>query len=177
MPPPLAAARAQAAPIESTRRLLFRLCLSFKALLSVLEIVAGVLGFVLSQHAIVRFVTVLTQDELTRNLDDWFAQSLRQAAEDLSIGSQRFAALYLLSHGIVKTTLIVGLLRQRLAYYPLSILAFGLFVVYQLFRFQTTHSMWLLILTAVDIVIIAMTVQEYRYLRQRSQPMAGLNAL
>jgi uncharacterized membrane protein len=156
---------APSASPQPLHRLVFHACLLFKALLSVLEIMGGMLGFVLSQHEIVQLVTELTQEKLTRDPDDWFAQYLMQSAGNLSLSSQRFAALYLLSHGIVKTVLIVGLLRQRLAYYPVSILAFGLFVAYQLFRYHTTHSVWLLILTAIDIVVIAMTVQEYRDLR------------
>jgi uncharacterized membrane protein len=167
MPAPSTLAAAPIASQQPTRRLLFHACLLFKALLSVLEILGGVLGFVLSQHEIVNLVTELTQEKLSRDPDDRIAEYLMQAAANLSLSSQRFAALYLLSHGIVKTVLIVGLLRERLAYYPVSIVAFGLFVAYQLFRYHTTHSIWLLILTVIDIAVIAMTVQEYRYLRGR----------
>lgn len=162
-----------AAQAPSTERLvgvLFRVSLLFKGLFSVLEIVGGALGYVLSQHAIVGFVMALTQEELTKDPDDRVAQYLMDAVGNLSLSSQHFAALYLFSHGVVKTFLIVGLLRQRLGYYPLSILAFALFVVYQLYRFQTTHSIWLLVFTVVDIAVIALTVQEYRYLRHRLQP-------
>jgi len=147
--------------------LLFRVSLFFKALLSVLEIIGGIIGYFTSQHAIVRFVTALTQEELTNHPDDIVAQYLRQTASNLSLSSQRFAAFYMLSHGIVKTILIAGLLRERLVYFPVSIFAFALFVVYQLFRFQMTHSMWLLVLSVVDIAIIVLTIQEYRYLRRR----------
>ena len=156
--------------VPSTERwvgLLFRVSLLFKALFSVLEIAGGIVGYLISQHTIVDFVTVVTQEQLTKDPDDRFAQYLIQAAGNLSLSSQHFAALYLLSHGVVKTILIVGLLRERLVYFPLSILAFSLFVVYQLFRYQTTHSIWLLLLTVVDIAIIALTAQEYRYLRSR----------
>jgi uncharacterized membrane protein len=175
--PRAALAAVQVKSTEQRVGMLFRVSLLFKAVFSVLEIVAGVLGYVLSQHEIVKFVTWLTQEELSRDPDDRFAQALMHAADNLSLGTQRFAALYLLGHGIVKTFLIVGLLRERLAYYPLSILAFTLFVVYQLYRYQTTHSIWLLILTAIDIAIIALTIQEYRYLRRRLQGTVQAPAL
>ena len=84
----------------------------------------------------------------------------------MSVGAQQFAAFYLLSHGVVKTWLIVGLLREKLWYYPVAIVVFVGFVVYQVFRFQVTHSSWLLVLTVVDIVVIWLTWHEYRYLRQ-----------
>jgi hypothetical protein len=67
-----------------------------------------------------------------------------------------------LSHGVVKLWLIIGLLRQKLWYYPLAAAVFGLFIVYQ---YSFTNSLWLLVLSAVDVAVIALTWHEYRYLR------------
>nr|WP_258171938.1 DUF2127 domain-containing protein [Burkholderia contaminans] len=44
-------------------------------------------------------------------------------------------------------------------------IVFGLFIGYQVYRFTFTHSVWLLLVTALDIVVIALTWHEYRYLR------------
>ena len=110
---------------------------------------------------------MITQEELTEDPRDFVAQFIVQSAQQLSVSAQHFAAFYLLSHGIIKTALIAGLLRERLWYYPLSMLVFGIFVAYQLFRFQVTHSIWLMAITILDIVIIAMTWHEYRFLRRR----------
>ena len=44
---------------------------------------------------------------------------------------------------------------------------FGLFIVYQLYRLSLTHSLWLLVITAVDVLVIGLTWHEYRYLRAR----------
>nr|WP_230945803.1 hypothetical protein [Burkholderia cepacia] len=41
--------------------------------------------------------------------------------QHLSVGTQRFAALYLPPYGIVMLWLIIALLRHRLWYYPTSI--------------------------------------------------------
>ncbi len=64
--------------------------------------------------------------------------------------------------------LIIGLLREKLWYYPIAIIIFGLFTVYQLYRFSFTHSVWLLLITAVDVIVIGLTWHEYRYLRRLS---------
>jgi uncharacterized membrane protein len=84
------------------------------------------------------------------------------------IGTQVFVALYLLSHGSIKLWLIIALLREKLWYYPTAIVIFGLFIVYQLYRFSFTHSVWLLLVTAVDIIVIALTWHEYKYLHRVS---------
>lgn len=62
-----------------------------------------------------------------------------------------------MSHGVVKLWLIIGLLRQKLWYYPLAAAVFGLFIVYQLYRYSFTNSLWLLVLGAVDVAVIALS--------------------
>jgi uncharacterized membrane protein len=152
---------------EKTFRRLFRVSLFLKAAFSLSEIVGGVLAYFISQQYLLHLVTTFTQEELTEDPRDFVAHFLIQSAEQMSVSAQHFAAFYLLSHGIIKTFLIVGLLREKLWYYPLSMLVFAIFVAYQLFRFQVTHSLWLMAITILDIVVIAMTWHEYRFLRQR----------
>jgi uncharacterized membrane protein len=154
---------------EENIRRLFRISLVFKGLFSVLEIVGGVVAYFITQSYLLNLVTAITQEELTEDPRDFIAHYLVESAGHLSVNSQHFAALYLLSHGIVKTYLIVGLLRDRLWYYPGAIIVFILFVAYQVFRFQITHSVWLLAITVLDIVVIGLTWHEYRYLRSRSK--------
>lgn len=74
---------------------------------------------------------------------------------------------YLLGHGVLKLWLIVSLLRERLWYCPISMVVFGLFIAYQLYRYTFTYSIWLLLITALDIVILGLTWHEYRFLRNR----------
>jgi uncharacterized membrane protein len=66
---------------------------------------------------------------------------------------------------VIKTVLIVGLLREKLGYYPAAIAVFVLFVMYQIYRYTFTHSIWLLLITLLDIVVIWLTWHEYRYMR------------
>jgi uncharacterized membrane protein len=48
-----------------------------------------------------------------------------------------------------------------------AIAVFAVFIVYQIYRFTLTHSIWLLAITLLDIVVIWLTWQEYRFLRRR----------
>jgi uncharacterized membrane protein len=151
---------------ETSIRRFFRISLVFKGAFSVLEFVGGLLAYFISQQFLLNFVTAVTQEELTEDPRDFIAHYLVESAGQLSVSSQHFAALYLISHGIIKSWLIVGLLRNKLWYYPIAIVVFILFVAYQIFRFQITHSISLLAITAVDAVVIVLTWHEYWYLRQ-----------
>jgi len=114
---------------------------------------------------LLRAASILTQEELLEDPRDLVANFLLHSAQNLSVSTQRFMALYLLAHGSVKLWLIVGLLREKLWYYPTAIVVFSLFIFYQLYRFTFTHSMWLVLITAIDVVVITLTWHEYKYLR------------
>ena len=58
-----------------------------------------------------------------------------------------------------------ALFRKYLWAYPLAIIAFALFLAYQLYRYSHTHSIWLVALSALDLFVIAITWLEYRRVR------------
>jgi Predicted membrane protein (DUF2127) len=62
---------------------------------------------------------------------------------------------------------------RRLWYYPVAIIVFALFIAYQLYRYTFSHSVWLLLITALDIIVIALTWHEYRFMRAPHQAAAS----
>jgi uncharacterized membrane protein len=148
----------------------FEIGLLIKAVDAVIEIVAACAAVIVPPRVIAHLLQDLARRELTADPHDPIANYLLSWTPHLSVSSQHFVALYLLGHGIIKLWLIIGLLRARLWYYPVALVVFGLFIVYQLYRYSRTHSVWLLALTGIDLVVVALTWHEYRYLRQRRQP-------
>ncbi|MEM5312404.1 DUF2127 domain-containing protein [Paraburkholderia sp. JHI869] len=150
---------------EKNLHLLFELTLGFKAVFALAEIVAGVATYLVPQRYFLALVLWVTRDEFVEDPHDLVANILLHMVQHLSVDAQRFAGIYLLAHGVVKLWLVAGLLRERLWYFPVSIVVFALFIAYQAYRFTYTHSVWLLLVTALDVVVIALTWHEYRYLR------------
>jgi uncharacterized membrane protein len=151
---------------EKNIRLAFRVSLFIKGVFALLEIAGGALAYFISQKLLVSVITAITQDELVEDPNDFVANHLLDVAQQFSISTQYFTAFYLLSHGVIKLFLIAGLLRERLWYYPLAMIVFALFIMYQLYRFSFTHSVWLLVITILDMVVIWLTWREYKYLRR-----------
>lgn len=154
---------------EKNLHLAFDVSLWLKGAFALLEIAGGVLAYFVTQQFVVEAATVVTQGELAEDPHDLVANYLMHAAQGFSVSAQHFTAAYLLGHGVVKLWLIIGLLRERLWYYPVALVAFALFIAYQLYRYQITHSVWLLLLTVLDIVVIGLTWHEWRYLRRHVQ--------
>jgi uncharacterized membrane protein len=145
----------------------FEVSLVLKAVFAVAEILAGIAAYFVTQQFLFRLVERMTREELLEDPRDFIANYLFQSAQHFSVSARNFTAAYLLSHGVIKLWLIIGLLRQKHGYYPVAMAIFGLFIVYQLYRLSLTHSLWLLVITAVDVLVIGLTWHEYRYLRAR----------
>jgi uncharacterized membrane protein len=155
---------------ERNVHLAFQASLVLKAAFAVGEILTGIGTFFVTQQFVFKLVARVTREELLEDPRDFIANHLLQSAQHFSVSTRDFTAFYLLSHGAIKLWLIIGLLRERLWYYPVAIATFGLFIVYQVYRFGLTHSIWLLVITAVDLLVIALSWHEYRYLRARASP-------
>ena len=152
----------------NSRELFFQISVWLKGLHAGLEIVGGVALWVVSPAFIIRVVALLTQDELAEDPHDLIANYLLDAAMHLSLSSKQFMAFYLLAHGVPKIFLVGALLRHKLWAYPIAMTAFGVFILYQLYRFTLTHGMGLIALSVFDLGVIWLIWLEYRALKLRA---------
>jgi len=145
---------------------IFEISVLLKGAHAVIECLGGVLLFAVSHQTIGNVVNMITQDELVEDPNDLVARFLHDSAQGLSVGTQHFYAIYLLSHGVIKLALVVGLLREKLWAYPASLFVMVLFIVYQVYRFALTQSPGLVVLTVLDLVVIVLIWHEYRLVRR-----------
>jgi uncharacterized membrane protein len=144
----------------------FEFSVILKGAHALIECIGGVALYAVSTSAIAALVRNATQSELIEDPNDFIATRLLQAAQGLSLSSKEFYAFYLLSHGLVKLLLVIGLLRNRLWSYPASLVVLGLFIVYQLYRYSYTHALGLIVLTVFDVSVLALIWHEYRLVRR-----------
>jgi uncharacterized membrane protein len=152
---------------EKNVRRAFEVGLVLKGIFAVLEIIGGVLVYFVTQQFLLNLILAVTKHELIEDPGDVVTRYLIQFAQEFSVSSRLFTSFYLLSHGILKLFLIVGLMQRKLSYYPAAIFIFTLFIVYQLYRFSFTHSIWLLLLTLLDLIVIWLTWHEYEFIHQK----------
>lgn len=144
---------------------LFEISVLLKGAHALIECIGGIALALVSTASIVRLVNALTQEELIGDPKDFIATHLLAWSQGFSLATKNFYAYYLLSHGLVKVLLVIGLLRGKLWAYPASLAALGLFIAYQLYRFTDTHGIGLLVLTAFDVVVMGLIWHEYRLVR------------
>lgn len=144
---------------------LFKVSVIAKGIDGALEVLGGSLLFFLSPAQIHGMVRILTQHELSEDPRDVVARYLLHGTTNLAEGLKVFAAIYLLGHGVIKLGLITGLLMRKHWAYPAAMAIFALFLVYQMYRYSHTGAAEMLVLSAFDVAVIALTYLEYRRLR------------
>ncbi len=140
----------------------FEFAILIKGIDGILETAGGFLLLFVPLHTIDSLVQVLTAHELSTEPDDWFANTLRHAAESMSVDTKMYASVYLISHGILKVFLVYFLWRERLWAFPVAMVFIAAFIGYQLYRYTHTHSLSLLIFAAIDVFVAWFIWREYR---------------
>lgn len=143
----------------------FNVVLVLKALFAVSEVVGGIAMIFLTPQRLQQLIHWVTQGRLHGNLNDFFIKHLLIFGQHFTGSSQWVAAIYLLSHGLIKFVVIFFLWRRILRAYPISIVVIALFIVYQLYDIITRHSITMGLATVVDIAMIVLTIMEYRRMK------------
>ena len=147
------------------RHKIFQLLIVLKGIDGVLEIIGGFLFLIVSPLTFNKVVKLLTQHELSEDPRDLVANYLVHVSEHLSINSQVFGFIYLLSHGVIKFFIIISLLKKKMWAYPAAIAFFAAFGIYQIYKYEITGSIGWILLTLSDVFIIILTWLEYRSLK------------
>jgi uncharacterized membrane protein len=144
----------------------FEVGIAMKGFDGLLEVLGGAIIFLMKPAQMNDLVRKICEHLLARAPHSAVAIHMFNASQNMTSSSARFAALYLLSHGLVKVLLVICLWLNKLWAYPLTIVVFGAFAIYQVFRFTHTHSWALVILTIFDVLIILLTWNEYRHQKE-----------
>lgn len=143
----------------------FEIGLLFKGIDGALEIIGGILLLFLNPSRLSRLTQFLLKHELSEDPKDRVANALLTLSQNFSIDSQYFGIFYLITHGIIKFFIIFLLWRRKLWAYPFAIVTLTLFIFYQIYRFSIDHSIWLILLSLFDLIMIILTYLEYRRMK------------
>lgn len=143
----------------------FEIGILLKGADGVLEIIGALLLLFVSPQTIDAITKLLTQHELSEDPNDFVATHILQYGHELAAVSKTFAILYLLTHGLVKVVLVVGLLRNQRWAYPFAFVTLGLFIAYQLYKIVLQPTLGMILLTIFDVFIVWLTWREYQKLK------------
>jgi len=145
----------------------FELGILVKGIDGILQLIGGAALLFVSSADINTIALFFIRGELSEDPKDFLANLFLNATQSV-IRMQTFAGILLIVHGAVKIFLVAGLVRNKLWAYPASIMIFGGFVLYQFYQLSTGYSLFLWIVTIIDILVIALIVHEYRHKKKNA---------
>ena len=131
---------------------LFIVSVILKGLHAAIELIGGIALYLFSTDAIAAWLWEAGQSS------DW----IERFADSFSTKEHHFYAFYLVSHGIVNGLIVGGLLLRKLWAYHATFVVLTLFIAYQLYRFSYTHDIGLIVITIIDLIVMALAWNEYR---------------
>ena len=133
-----------------------------KGVAGLLETIGGLLLLFIPHTELNALVVFLTAPELAEDPTDRVATLFQRMVHELAADTKLFASGYLIVHGIIKVFLVAGLLGRRLWSYSVSLWFLAAFITYQMYRFLSTRSLWMIALTIVDLIVAFLIWREYQ---------------
>lgn len=141
--------------------LAFVLGMVFKGIDGLLEVAGAIALLLISKSRIDQVVDWLAQQEFGPT------HALAHVTTQLAGDMRRFTILYLFVHGGVKLALVAGLLRGVRWVFPVALVILTGFIAYQLYRLSMRLSLGLGALTVIDVIVVLLIFQEWRYTGSR----------
>lgn len=148
------------AKTEKELHRIFDITLLLKGIHAAIELIGGLLLYIVSADSITRAVDFFVKGDI-------IAGYLLTVGHSFGGSSKAFAALYLASHGVVNGLVTLGLWKEKIWAYPISFAVIMGFIAYQLYLLGFGYSLWLVILTVLDVAILLLAWHEYHLLKER----------
>lgn len=126
------------------------------------ELLVGIPLLFLTPGQINGLARSVTADELSQDPNDFWANLLLHEASRFNHASLAVGGIYLVVHGAVKVAIVVALLLGSRRIYPWAVGALVVLTVAQIVDLFLKFSVGVLVLCILDVLIIVLTVREWR---------------
>lgn len=134
-----------------------------------LELLAGLSFYMFEKNVFLHFLQTLFHHELVEDPNDILYALSATFLHNLSISTQHFIAFYMIVNGVLKVFLMTLVLKQRMWAYPTTASVLGMLVLYEIYRFVHTHSVFLAVLIIIDVAVMYLILDEYKRLAYTSE--------
>lgn len=137
-----------------------------KGIDGLIELFTAIALIFLSPQRLQGLVVLATHTELVRDPHDLISNFLLHASLQFTNSSRLFLIIYLVIHAAVKLVSVFGLLRNKMWAYPFALISLGVLTLYQVYDIVFVKgSILVIILTIIDIAILALIWREYQKLK------------
>ena len=129
-----------------------------------LEIFSSLILFVVNAPFIIKIMEFIFREELAEDSKDFLVQLMLNYANNLSIDTKFFLAIYFLVYGLINFSLAYVLLTKKVKHYFFVEIVLIILVIYQMYKFLYSHSLILLFFMLIDTFIIILVFRDHQKL-------------
>ena len=133
-----------------------------KGIDGLVELVVGIPLLFLTPDQVTGLIRGLTAGELTEDPNDFWANLLLHEVTKFDHASLAIGGVYLLVHGAVKLAIVIALLLGSRRIYPWAVGALAVLTIVQIVDLVLKFSVGVLLLCVLDVLIIVLTLREWR---------------
>ncbi len=141
----------------------FILTILAKGLLGLVQLATAAAITLGATRLLPSFAQSLVAAELAEDPNDFLAARILSMVARLPEADTTFYALYFAAHGLLHVAVVAALLFSATWAYPFTLLVLCVFVVYQVFEWTAVGGPLLIVLSAIDLLVIYLTVLEWRH--------------
>ncbi len=155
---------------EKRYHLLFDIGMWIKAVLTVIELIGGVLLYVMSAASLNGLLAFFIGGEMNEQPRDLLWGLFIQGYQSFLGPAQSFWAFILVSHSIAKIAALIAIYYGKLWAYPAAAAVFGALAFYQIYSYVYFHSLLIILLTVFDVILIGLILHEW-LAKRKSAPL------
>lgn len=141
----------------------FILTIIGKAVLGVAQIATAIAVHLGAVQMLPKWMEWVFQRELAEDPKDFLATQLLSIVNQIPNTDVAFYTIYFAAHGVVHVGIVIALLSGIRWANTAAVATLGIFVIYQLFEWLSVGGPTLLILTAIDIIVIVLTIRDHKH--------------
>lgn len=149
---------------ERTVHKVFKIITILKGIHAILVILTGIILLIISKELISNIIIFLVKTGFVGDPSSSIAQYISQFGINFSSNIKLFISLYLIGHGVVGLSLVYGIIKKPSLAYPISLVIFIGFIIYQIYDYFILPTMLLLLFTLFDILFVGLLFYEYNHL-------------
>jgi uncharacterized membrane protein len=156
------------AGVQGLEHRLFLLTVLAKGALGLIQIATAIALLLGIMNRLPAIIQTLIRNEMATDPTDFVANRLLLLLNALPGVDIQFYTIYFAAHGLLHIVVVAALLIGASWAYPAAIAVLAAFVVYQGVEWLAVGGTMLLVLSAIDLVVITLTLLEWRNRRLRA---------
>ena len=149
--------------------IIFKVGLILKGLFALNEVISGIVLIIVDPALLNQMIENAINNPVLLDPSGILMRFISAHVHAFSVDSIQFAIVYLITHGLLKLVIICLLWAKKQWAYPLSIIMFIGFIIYQMYHYMSSHSAMLIFLTVIDVIMIIVTYVEYKNIKEKAK--------